>query len=88
MSPSCKTNTSLFHKMMMYRPFVHNDPLGHTEKRNVKMSIEIQPNVLEQVFSSLNGMPTRQTRCYIFNLMHSVLAITSSEWTHVSPQPR
>lgn len=68
---------------MMYRPFVPNDPLGYMEKRNVKMSIEIQFNMHEWVFSSLNGTPTMQTCCYIFNLMRSVLAITSSEWTHV-----
>lgn len=68
---------------MMYRPFVPNDPLGYMEKRNVKMSIEIQFNMHEWVFSSPNGTPTMQTCCYIFNLMRSVLAITSSEWTHV-----
>lgn len=73
---------------MMYRPFVHNDPLGYVEKRNVKTSAEIQPNVHKRVFSSLNGVPTMRPRCYIFNLMHGVLAITSSEWTHVSLNPR
>lgn len=68
---------------MMYRPFVPNDPWGYMEKRNVKMSTEIQFNMHEWVFSSPNGTPTMQTCCYIFNLMRSVLAITSSEWTHV-----
>lgn len=68
---------------MMYRPFVLNDPLGCMEKRNVETSAEIQFNMHEWVFSSPNGMPTMQTCCYIFNLMRSVLAITSSEWTHV-----
>jgi len=82
--PSCKTNTSLFHKMMMYRPFVPNDPLGYMEKRNVKTSIEIRFNMHERACSSPNGTPTMQTCCYICNLMRGVLAITSSEWTHVT----
>lgn len=86
--PACKTNTSLFHKMMMYRPFVPNDPLGYMEKRNVETSVEIQFNMHEWVFSSPNGMRTMQSCCYIFNLMRSVLAITSSEWTHVIPNRR
>lgn len=45
LSPSRKTNTSLFRKTMMYRPFVPNDPLGCVEKRDVKMSLEIQFNM-------------------------------------------
>lgn len=68
---------------MMHRPFVPNDPLGCVEKRDVKMSLEIQFNMHGWVFCSPNGTQTMQTCCYIFNLMRGALAITSSEWTHV-----
>lgn len=78
-----KTNTSLFRKTMMHRPFVPNDPLGCMEKRDAKMSLEIRFNMHGWVFCSPNGTQTMQTCCYIFNLMCGVLAIRSSQWTHV-----